>query len=157
MEGTGEGIRPTGCGIGRRNAQLIPKPFLTAGQVGRQPGPPRLGQAGTGVIDEDPPNRPSGREEVSAAVELPIPEQLQVGFVNEGGGIEGAVEGFGRHLRGGELPQFDMDEQEQLRGTLTASFPNGFDRTSDIRQFKRVYKSQDRPSRDDRDAALRSD
>ena len=108
-------VRPTNCGIGRRNAQLIPKSFLTAGQVGRQPGPPRLGHAGTGLSDEDPPHRPGGVE-VSAAVELPIPDQLQVGFVNEGGGIEGAAGGFGRHARGGEIPQFVLDEREQLRG-----------------------------------------
>jgi hypothetical protein len=151
-------VRPTNCGIGRRNAQLIPVTFVTARQVSRQPGPPRLGHAGTGVIDEDKPHRPSGcRKEVTGAVELPIPDQRQVGVVNEGGGIEGAAGGFGRHARGGEPVQFVIDKREQLRGTLTASFRNGFDRTSDIGQFKRVYRSQDCPSRYDPDATLRSD
>jgi hypothetical protein len=70
MGGSGEVVRPTNCGIGRRNAQLIPVTFVTARQASRQPGPPRLGHAGTGVIDEDPPHRlGGGRKEVPAAVE----------------------------------------------------------------------------------------
>jgi hypothetical protein len=157
MGGSGEVVRPTNAGSATET-RLIPKSFLAAGHAGRQPGPPRLDHAGTGVIDEDPPHRPGGgRNEVPAAVELLFPDQLQLGFVNEGGGIEGVAGGFGRHARGGELLQFVLDEREQLRGTLTASFRNGFDRTSDIRHFQRVYKSQDRPSRDEEDATLRSD
>ncbi len=86
-------------------------------------------------------------KEVAAAVELLISDQPQVGFVNEGGGIEGVAGGFRGHARGGELPQFVIDEREQIRSGLTVSFLNGFDQTGDIRHFKRVYRSQDRPSR----------
>jgi hypothetical protein len=46
------------------------------------------------VIDEDPPHRPGGgRKEVPAAIKLSILDPLQVGFVNEGGGIESAAGG----------------------------------------------------------------
>ena len=58
------------------------------------------GQAGASVIDEDPADGfGGGRKEVLATVELLIPDEPQVGFVNEGGGIEGVAGGFDRQAR----------------------------------------------------------
>ena len=70
-----------------------------------------------GVVDEDPTHGLGrGGEEVPSAVELLIPDQPQVGFVNQGGRVEGVAGGFGRHARGGELPQLVIDERQQLGG-----------------------------------------
>ena len=49
-----------------------------------------------GVVDQDPPHRfRRGSEEVPPAVELLVPDQPQVDFMNEGGGAERVARGFG--------------------------------------------------------------
>ncbi len=86
-----------------------------------------------GVVDEDPPHGlGGGGEEVAAAVELLIPDQPQVGFVNEGGGVEGVAGSFGRHARGGELPQLIVDERQQLGRGLAVAGLGGIQELRDL-------------------------
>jgi hypothetical protein len=50
-----------------------------------------------------------GSEEMGAAGEgLIVADQLEVGFVNQGGGVEGVARLFGRQLVGGQPAQFVM-------------------------------------------------
>jgi hypothetical protein len=85
-----------------------------------------------GVVDEDAPHRfrRSG-EDVPAAVEVLVANEPQVRLVDQGGCVEGVAGGFGRHVRGGELPQFVMyfsniqlltQNQDALPFTVTRSF-----------------------------------
>ena len=85
------------------------------------------------MIDEDSPHGfGGGGEEVSAAVELLIADQPQVGFVNQRGGVEGVAGGFGGHARGGELPELIVDERQQLSGGLAVAGRGGFEELGDL-------------------------
>ncbi len=95
--------------------------------------PTLSGHASAGVIDKDTAHRLGGRgEEVIPPVELLVPDQPQVGLVHESGGVEGVPRGFSGHFRGAELPQFVIDEREQIRGGLAVSLVSGFDQTGHI-------------------------
>ncbi len=73
-----------------------------------------------GGFDEDA-SHGRGGEEVSAAAELLIPDESQVRFVDEGGGVERVARPFLRHPRRGELAQLAVDERQQVaRGAAVA-------------------------------------
>src|SRR5262245_14025208 len=58
-----------------------------------------------------------GCEEVTAAVparQVGGTDQSEVGFVDQGGRLEGVVGRLGRHSRCGKLTQFVVDEGEQV-------------------------------------------
>ncbi len=73
-----------------------------------------------------------GGEEMTAAVELLVANQPQVGFVNEGGGVERVVGTFRGHARRGELPQFVIDEGEQLGGGAAVAGRGGIEKAGQI-------------------------
>jgi len=86
-----------------------------------------------GVIDKDPAHGlGGGRNEVTAAVEPLVADQPQVGFVDEGGGVEGVAGGFGSHAYGGEFPQFVIEEREQICGGLAVTLLNGFEQAGHV-------------------------
>src|SRR5436309_7517185 len=71
------------------------------------------------MVHENSPHRfGGGDEEMPAAVELLIADQSQIGFVNEGGGIEGVAGRFRCHPRGGEFSHLVVHEWEQVGGGL---------------------------------------
>ncbi len=85
------------------------------------------------MINQDSPHGfGGGGEEVCTAVELLIADQPQVGFVNEGGGVEGVAGGFGGHGRGGELPELIVDERQQLSGGAAVAGLGGFEELGDL-------------------------
>ena len=75
-----------------------------------------------GVIDQHPPHGlGGGREEVPAALEPLVADQPQVRLVDEGRGLKRLPGRFGRHPRGGELPQLVVHERQQVgRGPAVA-------------------------------------
>jgi hypothetical protein len=76
------------------------------------PHPTLGGHAGARVVNEDRAHGfGGGSKNVATTVELLISDEPQVGFVNERGGIKGVAGGFGRHPRGGKLPQLIVDER----------------------------------------------
>lgn len=48
--------------------------------------------------------------------------------------------GFGRHARGSELPQFIINEREQVHGSLAVALLGGFNELSQIRHGGLVYR-----------------
>src|SRR5262249_11668411 len=58
----------------------------------------------------------------------------------EGGGVEGVSRGFGGHARGGELPQFVVDEREQLGGGLAVTGRGGFQEAGHVGHEGRGYR-----------------
>jgi len=77
------------------------------------------GALAAGDIDEDAAHGfGGGGKEVGAALPLAIVAagEAEPSFVDEGGGLEGLAGGFGRHFAGGHLPEFGVDEGEQLLG-----------------------------------------
>ena len=70
---------------------------------------------GAGVLDEDPPHGLGRRgEEVPSAIELLVAHQAQIGFVDQGRGIERVAGPFVRHMTGRELAQLVIDQRQQL-------------------------------------------
>jgi hypothetical protein len=97
------------------------------------------------MVDEDPTHRFSGgRKEVPAAVELLIPDQSQVSFVNEGGGIEGVPGGFRCHPRGREFSQLVVDQRQQLIGRLAVALLDGREDAGHV--VHRRGRRENRPS-----------
>src|SRR5262249_39384881 len=72
------------------------------------------------IIDEDPPHRLGGSgEEVSAAVPVPplaLPHPPQVGFVDQGGGLQRLAPRFVGQALSSQLGQFVVDQRQQLLG-----------------------------------------
>ena len=56
-----------------------------------------------------------------------VPDQSQIGLVNESRGIQGVTGGFGSHASGGEFPQLVVDEREQFSRGLTVTGLCGFE------------------------------
>lgn len=72
--------------------------------------------AGADVIDEDAADGLGGDgEEVGAAGEIGVAlvDELHVGLVDEGGGLEGVIAGFAGHLAAGDEAHFVVDEGEE--------------------------------------------
>lgn len=66
------------------------------------------------MIHQDAAHRfGGGEEEVPAAMELLIPDEAKVRFVDEGGGVERVVGRFAGHLCGGEFPKLAVHERKQ--------------------------------------------
>ena len=85
------------------------------------------------MIDQDPPHGLSrGGEEVAAAVEVLIPDQPQVGFVDQSGRVEGVADDFGGHFHRGQLSQLVVEEREQFRGGLTVAVLGSFEEVGDF-------------------------
>jgi hypothetical protein len=79
-----------------------------------------------GGLDEDAPHDLGrGGEEVPAAIELLVAHQPQIGFADQGGGVEGVAGGFRGHARGRELAQLVVDEGEQVGGRLAVTGGRG--------------------------------
>jgi len=94
-----------------------------------------------GVVDQDPPHGlGSGGEEVSAAVELLVADQPQVRLVDECGGVEGVIGGFGGHAGGGEPPQLVVHEREQVSGGTTITGRGCFEKVGYSRHFNKGYQ-----------------
>jgi len=67
-----------------------------------------------------------GGEEVAAIVELPVADQAQVSFVNQGGGVERLPRLLVRELGCGKATQLVVDQRQQLTGGLRiAGFESG--------------------------------
>jgi hypothetical protein len=77
-------------------------------------------------VDQGAANR-LHREEVAAAEELLVPNQTQIGFIDQSGGVEGVAPSFG-----GKLPQFVKDEQAHLRGGLAVAGLGRFKKAVDF-------------------------
>lgn len=78
---------------------------------------PFLGALVAGVIDKDPAHELSGdTKEVGAAlpVDTGLVDQLHVGFVDEGGGLQGVVGPFAAHVVRRNSAKFGVDDREQL-------------------------------------------
>lgn len=86
-----------------------------------------FGIAGADVIDEDATDGLGGdREEVGAAGEIGVAlvDELHVGFMDEGGGLEGMVAGLAGHLAAGDEAHFVVDEgEEAVEGSGIAKAP----------------------------------
>jgi hypothetical protein len=103
-----------------------------------------------GMVDQDPPHRfRGGGEEMPATVEVLVPDQAQVSLVDQGRGVEGVPGDLGGHFRGGESPQFVIDQGEQFRGGAAVSLVGGFDEMGQIRHKGLVYTPLNGPSPDD--------
>jgi hypothetical protein len=51
--------------------------------------------------------------------------EAEVGFVDEGGGLEGVVAALATHVGGGDAVEFGVDEGEQLLGGVWISAVDG--------------------------------
>jgi hypothetical protein len=76
-----------------------------------------------GGVNQNPTHRfGGGGEKMPATVKPLVPDESQVGLVNEGSGIEGISRSFGCHARDRELPQLVVNEREQVGcGSAVAS------------------------------------
>jgi hypothetical protein len=93
------------------------------------------------MIDEHSPHRfGRRREKVPAAIEVLVPDEPQIGFVDQGGGVEGVTGILGGHPRCRELPQLVVNEREQVGRCLAISAGGGFQQVSDLGHDDRVYR-----------------
>jgi hypothetical protein len=73
-----------------------------------------LGFVGAGAVDEDATHDVGGDADEVFAI-LPVDvffSEAEVGFVDEGGGLEGVVAAFAAHVGGGDAVEFGVDEGE---------------------------------------------
>jgi hypothetical protein len=84
---------------------------------------------GAGVVDEDAAHGLGGDgEEVVFAlpIDAGLVDEFHVGFVDEGGGLEGVVEAFLGEVVAGQSAEFVVNEREELvGGTLVAALQLG--------------------------------
>ena len=70
---------------------------------------PFLGHAATGMVDEDSSNLDGGEgEETSTVPAMEAGEigEAGVGFIGQGGGLEGVIDALAFHVRRGEFAEF---------------------------------------------------
>ena len=85
----------------------------------------------TGVIDQDAAHGfGRGGKEVASAVELLLPDQPQICFVNECRGIERVPRRFRSHPGSGQLPQFIIDKRKEFHRGLAIPFVGSFNEAS---------------------------
>jgi len=79
-----------------------------------------LGVVGAGVLDEDAAHQLGGDAEEMGAV-FPIDagliDQLEVGLVDEGGGLECVIGALAAHVGTGDAAEFVVDERQKLIGS----------------------------------------
>lgn len=93
----------------------------------------------SGVVDQDAPHRLGrGGEEVPPAVEVPVADQPEVGFMHQRGGIEGVARLLRRHPRSGELPQLLINEREEFGGGAAVARRTGVENLCHFRHERRV-------------------
>ena len=86
-----------------------------------------------GGVDEDATDGfGGGGEEVPAAVELLVPDEPEVRLVDEGGGVEGVLGGFGRHARRRKFPQLVVHEREQFRSGAAVTGRGGVEEAGHV-------------------------
>ena len=68
-----------------------------------------------------------------------VADQPQVRLVDQGGGVEGVAGGLGRHARGGERPQFVVDERQEVGGGLAVAGRGSIEKASHIGHDVRFY------------------
>lgn len=89
--------------------------------------PALLGVAVTGTVAEDTAHHLGGGGiEFQAAVEIDgmLLDEAEVGFVDEGGGLEGVASAFAGEVAGGEAAKFGVDEGDEcLQGGGVAGAP----------------------------------
>src|SRR4051812_11763587 len=91
-------------------------------------------------LNEDSPHRfRGGGEEVPAAVEVLVADQPQVRLVDQGGGVEGVAGGLGRYARGGERPQFVVDERQEVGSGLWVAGRGSIEEAGHIGHDVRFY------------------
>jgi hypothetical protein len=62
---------------------------------------------------------------VAAAFEVLVPDQPEICLVNEGGGVQGVARFLLGHPCLGKLPQFVVDEREQISGCQAVAGRSG--------------------------------
>ncbi len=87
----------------------------------------------SGVVDQNSPHRLGGRtEEVRFAVEVLVPDQPQVGLMDQGGGVERVPGPLCGHPRGREFPQLLVDERKQVGRRLEVAVRCGGEEVGDL-------------------------
>jgi hypothetical protein len=118
---------PSGQGVVERQQAVV---RVDRGHVAELDPPPPAAMLRTipaaGGLDEDAPHDLGrGGEEVPAAIELLVAHQPQIGFADQGGGVEDVAGGFCSHARGRQLPQLVVNEREQVGGCLAITGGRG--------------------------------
>lgn len=82
------------------------------------------GVVGAGVVDQDAAHDVGGDgDEVLAVVPLGVfAGEAEVGFVDEGGGLEGVVGALAAHVGGGEAMEFGVDEGKEFLSGVGVAF-----------------------------------
>ncbi len=86
-----------------------------------------------GAIDQHAAHRlRRGGKEVPTAIELLTPDESQVCFVDQGGGVECLARGFADHAHRGEHQQLVVKERKQLRRGLAIARRGGLEELGHI-------------------------
>jgi hypothetical protein len=103
-------------------------------QVDTPPPAAVLGQVfPASILDEDSPHGlGGGGKEVTAALELLVAEQSQVGFMDQGCGLEGVVGGLVSHSNGRQFPQLVINERKKLGSCVPVAGRCGVEEPGDI-------------------------
>ena len=130
--------------VGRRRMLIAGTSLMVlAGHLGVfqrqtvQPAAPPWGLLPPGLIDDDPPHGfGRGGEEVAAAVPVlwPPADQAEAGLMNQGGGLERLPRLHRPETDGGQLPEFVVDEREQLLRGPGVALVDGRQDAGDVRR-----------------------
>ena len=86
------------------------------------------------VVNENAAHHP-GRDGKEVRTVLPLyavlVDELQIGLVGEGGGLQGVIGTLGLELGSGEAPQLPVDERDELVESLAAPTRRGAEELSD--------------------------
>lgn len=73
-----------------------------------------------------------GGKEVSAAIELLVPDEAQVRLMDERCRVQAVTGGLRGHARSGERPQLVVDERKQVGSGLTIAFRGSIEETRHV-------------------------
>src|SRR5205823_6102090 len=116
------GVRGGGCGGVQVNAVAVAAVLLPALAAG-------------GVHEDAAHGLGGGGEEVPAALPAVLvggADQAEVGFVDQGGGLEGVAGRLGGHPGGGEFAQLIVDEREQVGGGTAVPGRGRVEQSADV-------------------------
>src|SRR5262245_21215576 len=106
------------------------------------------GRTGTVRCGPSPPGSHSTLSpSLSKSVPVVVrPDQAQVGFVDQGGGVEGLAGGLAGELLGGQAAQLLVDQRQQLAGGVRVALVQGVQEPGDVAHDARVYSRAPRPA-----------